>query len=768
MELGENKPQKNAFVTWWSIQISIFFLPAIIISLVFASYQATLYLIGGILGLIYLLLLANRRAKFKKTKYQFFEDRIIVHSGGLFSNTENELVLKNVTHVKLIRPWIENKLYSTGRVEIHSAGSAGAEISLTSIAQSEKYYPYVEELLEKRRFTLSNKVIREEEPAKIGIIFNIIGMIVGIGFFGLFIGLPTLIGGLSAFPIPTLIIALGIISLATFIIWATYQDLSRRKYYLCKGVVRYKEGFLTRRDAFIPIQNVTDATQTQGIIDRILELYSVAISCQGSGQEVSFLYMRNGEELAKEIDNQLSQRKELPTTKKTTKTTAKAVYDTKFTAEFKPSLLRAAMPGIILLPLTLLAGMVGIFFPVSLAITIQVIIFGAIAIAGVIFNAAITSFAVGKESIRQKTQFLSKKTQEFTLDKVTGVVYKENPFDRLLKTGSTLFWSIGSSSSINFFHVKNMKEILPKLLAKAGIQKEAVKEEITVAYNPIAMIFANIFFIIVFILVTLALGVFEPALMSIPVVLLILTIGMQIWSYSKYKLTLQESHLTFTKGIFWKEYYYIRYDDIKDLESTKYPIINKGKLQVNVAGEQVIKTDKHQSIVSNGFKIPYLKNVKELHNHLDNILGAENNVVLEDEQALANSVPGMLFFLAIVNVLGSIALSFLPINIPILQFAIPVLSILIVSFWIIAIKKVRYEVQEGRAVRKSGVIYKRMKSIGFSRINTVGKSQGMFNKMFKNGNVKIHTTGSTSDIHPEITLRNAKKHLELYKELKYE
>ncbi len=770
MNLGEHRPQRNAFVTWWSIQVSVFFIPLILITLIITAYQPLTLIATTLLAIIYALLLVNRRAQFKKTKYVFFKERIVVYSGGLLSNKESELVLKNITHVKLIRPWIENKIYKTGNVAIHSAGSSGAEASLISVANSEKFYEYIEELLEKRGFTLSDTVIREEEPAKIGIVLNIIGTFGLIGFFALFFGVPTLIAGLIINPVLATIAVIGILivgSLFGFGVWVSYQDLRRRKYYLCKGVVRYKEGFLTRRDAFIPVQNITDATQTQGIIDRILKLYSVSISCQGAGQEVAFLYMRNGEELAQEIDTQLSQRKDLPSTtisqdsKKT-----KPSYDKEFTAEYKPSLLRAAIPSLLLLPFIIIAGIIGFFFPASFAIIAQVLFFGAIALGTVIFNAAITSFSVGKESIRQKTEFISKKTQEFTLDKVTGVVYKESPFDRWLNTGTALFWSIGSSSSINFFHVKNLKGTLPKLLAKTGIQKEDVTEEIRVAFNPFAMIFANLFLFALFILVTIALGIFEPIITSIPIVLLLLVVFLRAWSYSKYKLQLHKSHLMFTKGIFWKEYYYVRYDDIKDIESVRYPVINKGTLHVNVAGEQVVKTDKNQSIVSNGFSIPYLKDVQEVHNHFDNILGSNNKIIIEDKETLANSIPGIIFFLLVLTI-GSIA-AFKIFHIPYVQVIIPMLSLLVAMLTIVAITKVRYEVQEGRVVKKSGIFYKKMKSIDFSRINYVGKSQGAFNKLFKNGNISIHTTGSTSDAQPEITLKNSKKYIDLYQVIKYE
>ena len=71
--------------------------------------------------------------------------------------------------------------------------------------------------------------------------------------------------------------------------------------------------------------------------------------------------------------------------------------------------------------------------------------------------------------------------------------------------------------------------------------------------------------------------------------------------------------------------------------------------------------------------------------------------------------------------------------------------------------------QSYRVVKKSGVIYKSQKSVVFSKIDHINKSQGALNKLFSNGNVVVNTTGSSL---PELVLTDMSKYSEFYEELK--
>ena len=62
--------------------------------------------VSVILGYQYL----THHISHRKARYTFYADRVTSETGGLFSDQENELIYKNVTHVSLILPYIPDFL----------------------------------------------------------------------------------------------------------------------------------------------------------------------------------------------------------------------------------------------------------------------------------------------------------------------------------------------------------------------------------------------------------------------------------------------------------------------------------------------------------------------------------------------------------------------------------------------------------------------------------------------------------------------------------
>jgi len=64
---------------------------------------------------------------------------------------------------------------------------------------------------------------------------------------------------------------------------------------------------------------------------------------------------------------------------------------------------------------------------------------------------------------------------------------------------------------------------------------------------------------------------------------------------------------------------------------------------------------------------------------------------------------------------------------------------------------------------RSGVIFKKQKSITFNKVDFINFNQKPINKIFGSGNITVNTTGSSI---PELTINNTRDFKKFYKILK--
>lgn len=95
-------------------------------------------------------------------------------------------------------------------------------------------------------------------------------------------------------------------------------------------------------------------------------------------------------------------------------------------------------------------------------------------------------------------------------------------------------------------------------------------------------------------------------------------------------------------------------------------------------------------------------------------------------------------------------------------FIIMILYVLFIAWIILKIRAREYSIQPYRVVAKSGILFKSQKSIIFTKIDHIAKGQGLLNKLFNNGSIVIHTTGSSL---PEIVILNIPNQKEFYEKL---
>lgn len=707
---------------------------------------------------------------FRKERYEIHGTRVICHRGGLVSDQTTELEIRNITHVKLKLPWLRFKFFGVGHVIIESAGNA-VPVVLHVIREPEAVYAGLRERMKGNGYDLTQcELFHEEKPAIIGILGECLGLVAGAFFTGMVIIAPILAArekanstGLDMTLVGLLVLAA--LALVAFVI-VRFLDFRRRTYRVYNDVVVYDEGFLTRENAFIPYENIADANTRSSLFDRIFGLFDVQVSCQGSGKEIRFRRLKNGIALSAAIDQLVVLARDKQKQKRDLKAAARSATDDAapsspirprraepdavpagqaMVAELRMHAGRTLVPMMILLPLV----------PVWIAAMIQSVI-----------RLMSTQYSVRPGSVRHSYRFLTLHDREFAYDKITGLVIKQNLWDLMFGTMTLKFWSIGSGQPLEFAHIHASQLDLPALMRQAGIPSpSATPSEAVATFGLMTWLRARLKFLpwlllfaagIVFTAVQI-----DPVLFYLLLLPLLLAIGSCVYEKlfcSRQRLRFHDHHVEAEQGVIAKRRYFARYSNVKRTRLTRYPGGEEGDLEIFVAGEEEFQHAAAKKKGQKGILRPcsftsrFLPAVRERGLLLDDILcgrvdPAPDAVAAEPPELLLEarrSVGNALVKLVLLSVLLLPAVVLLPLTIPLR---------------VVGVKRFRYRVEAARVVMSWGILYRSETSILLDRVDSLQQSQGPLNKMFKNGNVRIMTAGSSK---PDLVIADSPDYLALY------
>lgn len=771
------RPRKGTFMfpRIWPVALIFFILCGGAAGGLVASGEATLAAIpGGLFVVVVGLATLSAAVAYRKEGYEFHERRFICRRGGLTSDQVTELEAKNITHVKLRLPWLRYKFFGVGDVIVESAGSSDAEIRIRSVQDPEEVYEFVRGLMQKNGFSLQRqKLLHEESPDFVGAAVECLGL-AATAFLGLVIGIGQIVAeanieidspgvqyailGLTALLLPG-----GLFGLTVH-----YLDLRRRKYRVYDDAIVYEEGFLTRDNAFIPYENIADASTRRTFVDQIVGLYDVAVSCQGTGQEIKFRRLRRGPELAKAIDDVVERSEKEARAKADKKARERAeagesVAQTRargpapgvdpskaWTAELRMSLVRG------ILPILFLAPAVPVFI---------------MALIAVVIRAATTRYSIRPSSVKSSFKFLSTVEREFGYDKITGVVVTESLWDKLMNTISVRLWSIGAGEPITLTHVKRDEVDLEALLNQAGIPSTEPIDEAPTAFGLGAFIRRFLPGMIFVALYTAGIGAIaalaDPmAVIGLILPLSILGIGL-VYSflyYPKQRLLFHEHHVEQRSGLIIKRRFYAEYSKIKKVVLTRYPGGDTGAVQIFVAGEH--HAGKQQQGIpgaaggkaNKGMLIPYsftahyIEGIDQLSRSID----AAVEGVLPTAEAL-RGVPAEEAELTAAPALGNTLFGLIAVSL----ILVPLAALLpfTLPYAIIAVRRRRYSLESRRVKFTYGILYRGQATVLYDRIDSLKHNQGLVNKMFGNANITLYTAGSSR---PDLELKHLKDHRGFY------
>jgi len=273
-----------------------------------------------------------RHVRYGKTSYTLLADRVVHRTGGLFSEATTDLQYRQITHVRLRLPFLEHRLFGTGRLTIMAAGSVLSTVVFEAIDEPRAIYDKVGALMKSQGFSLGReRMLHDERPNKVASLFDLgssVTKIVGVvmtlvltvtglidlivdlfslggnggrtraltglwGFFGGVVnnhGMELEVGMLGAFW-GLQLIGLGGVLWTLMAMMLHYVDLTRRRYTLYEDVIDYADGFLTENYEFIPIENLSDVEINESLLKRALGVADVMLSCQGAGSQIRFTSM---------------------------------------------------------------------------------------------------------------------------------------------------------------------------------------------------------------------------------------------------------------------------------------------------------------------------------------------------------------------------------------------------------------------------------------------------------------------------------------------
>ena len=766
------RPHQSAFL-FQRISGALVFLIIVSITLgVLLEPPVLLWLVPLVWLLLFVPSVASAYAACRKERYELHGDHLVCHRGGLLSDSQTELYVRNITHVRLRLPWLRHRLFGIGDVRVESAGSASSEITFTSVVAPEALYAEVQGLMRDNGYALrGERLLHEESPGVLGASVGVLQVVAGAigGLVAIALGVaPKLLraGKVDAAWLtdqPLLLPGLGLVALGFLAMIAIrYLDLRRRTYSVYDDMVVYTEGFLTRDNALIPFENIADASTTRGVVDQLLGLYDVRVSCQGASSEVVFRQLQGGEAIKAAIAGLVAEAGRRERSAEPEVAVGTAPRGPEAGARIaRPG--AGGVPEVLVAPEEAWTATLKMSLPRAIAGVSVLFIFPPVWIFAALMaaiRATKTEYQVSAGSVSQSYAFIGSHHVQFAYDKVTGVQLSRTPLDSLFKTVSVEFWSIGAPKPLEMNHIPEASLDLRALLRQCGVPAgEGEPTVLAQSYGPKAAMVSQAPSLVVFALCVplLLIGMIAAGpLMLVPLGILaiipLLRYALTALRIQVQRFSLYPDHFEAEVGLWRRRRSYVRYRDIKKVETVQLPVITQGTLSLYVAGERVVESQNGQVQVPNVVRVQFIASIPRLVDAMDDLmLGRITAAEVPGHQApeetpVSVSKPSLRNPGAITLLVG---LFFPP-----LWLGLPVV------LWKAHVR--RYIVEGDRVLRRDGIFFKRTTSVAFHKLDAIQKSQGALGKAFGNGKITLLTAGSST---PDLVLANLPDYEAVYQSI---
>lgn len=747
----------------------------------------------GVWAMVYVVIVGIvaglRHVRYAKTSYTLLADRIVHRTGGLFGEATTDLQYRQITQVRLRLPFLEHRLFGTGRLTIMAAGSVFSKVVFEAVDEPRVIYDEVGALMKSRGFSLGReRMLRDEEPGKVASLLDMgshvttaviaivsvliwgAGLIIDVlaldgygGLFGLFSGAIDDYGrDWDVGVMRSALWGLGLIVLGGMF-WSLvamvlhYIDLTRRRYILYEDVVDYVDGFLTETYEFIPIENLSDVEVNEPLLKRVLGVADVMLSCQGAGSHIRFTSMPEARRFKASLEGLI----EKSQAEKVVEQGREEVLDPllseggkrRRSPSSRPVLAGALRQERRMHPLrTLAMPVVGLVMAIALVVLSSGVVisvlrgefaegelmaeiglfplvfvglfvwqtFSAVVKLGIRVGA--TRYVISNQKVESSYAFISKRQVEFTMDRITGVVVRRGPLDRLFGTVTVVFSSIGSSVPLKFEHIEDDGDLVGAILARQGfasierprsIQATFGLSDWVRAHLP-RLLVSSLLFLGSFVLMVIVAEVFLFGAVAVLLGAVAAFAYGEVF-YRRQEVEVFEDYIRIGQGVLIREDRYFHFDHLKTVASRQYIGATTGGLTLQAA--------------NHGGTIGFMGGVARVHDWVDQTLYAHGHG--DEEEAMST---------ALITERTPLPRNTL-LRIGPLAFVLPVLVPWLIWRYI-AVKRIFYRVEASRLLVSRGVFYKERVTILFDRIDHVRRTRGVVDKFSKTGAIEAYTVGS--------------------------
>ena len=795
------KPQKKSFYFFSLFGIFVFlaiFSVVVIIAFFWAKMAPQNYLYVLVADVVLFGLCAWwMSVMYRKTEYELGVSKLTIRSGTPFSDSSTDIDFDKITELTARLGFWEQMFFKTGSLHVSTGGMG--KVVLTNLDSPLENYEKIQDYMRDNGFHLQkDSLVQEARPHLLAVVFELMSYVFAILLFAFY----TLVQMGSLENLRKLDLAefltenifwVGLIALVVIVlVILRYLDLRKRVYMVFTDAITYEEGFLNKNYSVLPMEKVADTDNRQGLISKIFGLHDIIISSEGSGNQVIFSNMIDGEKMLaniKYLKNSISlgEKKSEITTDDANQNSENASigyknivdreirYNEHFTANFKMNLKRTFFGAMVAIIFVTIISLIVLFFtgPQGLVMLFAIlpIIFGNL-IALVV--ALYTHYKVDVSTIESRFSFLSNRHLTFTVDKITRIDILRNPLDWICGTATVVFTSIGSSQRIMFKNISYDENLEKNLLEKIWIYPdENAEKTIGIKFSFVEFIKANLSVVVLINIVVISMFVFASVmalasqslkilalLALIPFIFLWIVFAWEKLAYSPrfYHNAYTEEYIKSFSGVIFRSRAFALFDDIKGLSATKNIATNVGKILFKVAvnppafQQQQQNSNQEQqqwSIFCGFFGVYFGVFAFEMLDIADEKISRyetiDSSVLHDSRRSLKNSIIIGILPIIIIAILNFFILGRAPEGIYITIYIttmIAVFVLIMLILWLVSIYFERYRLESQRVIKFSGIFYKTRETILYEKMNFINKNQWILGKICGNGNIEIFTLGA--------------------------
>ena len=734
---------------------------------------------------------------YRKTEYELGVSKLTIRSGTPFSDSSTDIDFDKITELTARLGFWEQMFFKTGSLHVSTGGMG--KVVLTNLDSPLENYEKIQDYMRDNGFHLQkDSLVQEARPHVLAVVFELMSYVFAILLFAFYtLGQMGSLENLRKLDLAEFltenIFWVGLIVLVVIILAALrYFDLRKRVYMVFTDAITYEEGFLNKNYSVLPMEKVADTDNRQGLISKIFGLHDIIISSEGSGNQVIFSNMIDGEKMLaniKYLKNSISlgEKKSEITTDDANQNSENASigyknivdrevrYNEHFTANFKMNLKRTFFGAMVAIIFVTIISLIVLFFtgPQGLVMLFAIlpIIFGNLI---ALVMALYTHYKVDVSTIESRFSFLSNRHLTFTVDKITRIDILRNPLDWICGTATVVFASIGSSQRIMFKNISYDENLEKNLLEKIWIYPdENAEKTIGIKFSFVEFIKANLSVVVLISIAVISMFVFASVMVLtsqslkilallalIPFIFLWIVFAWKKLAYSPrfYHNAYTEEYIKSFSGVIFRSRVFALFDDIKGLSATKNIATNVGKILFKVAvnppafQQQQQNSNQEQqqwSIFSPYIAVNYVENVFEMLDIADEKISRyetiDSSVLHDSRRSLKNSIIIGILPIIIIAILNFFILSRAPEGIYITIYIttmIAVLVLIMLILWLVSVYFERYRLESQRVIKFSGIFYKTRETILYEKMNFINKNQWILGKICGNGNIEIFTLGA--------------------------